>query len=60
MESGKEVQKKINVLKAMHYMQKMKMNNRWCRALPRLTKLYKKLKHFSMRKVEVTRTVKTF
>ena len=39
---------------------KMKMSKRWCRASPRLTKLYKKLKRFSMRKVEATRTVKTF
>ena len=28
--------------------------------VPRLTKLYKKLKRFSMRKVEATRTEKTF
>jgi len=41
-------------------MKKMKMNKRWCRALPRLTKLYKTLKRFSMRRVEATRTVKTF
>jgi hypothetical protein len=39
---------------------KMKMNQRWCRALLRLTKLYKKLKHFAVRKVEATWTVKTF
>ena len=32
----------------------------WCQASPRLTKLYKKLKRFSKRKVEATRTVKTF
>jgi hypothetical protein len=25
---------------------KMKMNEKWCQASPRLTKLYKKLKHF--------------
>ena len=34
---------------------KMNMNKRWCRASPRLTKLYKKLKCFSVRKVEATR-----
>jgi hypothetical protein len=39
---------------------KMKMNKRWCRASPRLMKLYKKLKRFSMRKMEATRTMKTF
>ena len=41
-------------------LKKMKMSKRWCRASPRLTKFYKKLKRFSMRKVEATRTVKTF
>jgi len=41
-------------------MKKMKINKRWCRALPRLTKLNKKLKRFSMCKVEATWTVKTF
>jgi hypothetical protein len=39
---------------------KMKMNKRWCQALPRLTKLYKKLEHFSLRTVEAMWTVKTF
>ena len=39
---------------------KMKMSKRWFRASPRLMTLYKKLKRFSMRKVEATRTVKTF
>jgi uncharacterized protein with von Willebrand factor type A (vWA) domain len=29
---------------------KTKMNKRWCQASPRLMKLYKKLKRFSMRK----------
>ena len=38
---------------------KMKTNKRWCRASPRITKLYKKLKRFSKRKVEVTRTKKS-
>jgi hypothetical protein len=36
------------------------INKRWCRASPRLLKLYKKLQRFSKRKVEATRTVKTF
>jgi hypothetical protein len=39
---------------------KMKMNKRRCQASPSLTKLYKKSKRFSMRKVVATRTVKTF
>jgi hypothetical protein len=38
----------------------MKMSKRWCRASPRLTKLYKKWKRFSIRKVKATRTVNTF
>jgi hypothetical protein len=41
-------------------MKKMKMNKRWYQASPRFTKLYKKLKRFSMRKVEATQTMKTF
>jgi hypothetical protein len=41
-------------------MKQTKMNKRWCRASPRLTKLYKKLKRFSMHKVEATQTMKTF
>ena len=41
-------------------MKMMKMNKRWCRASPRLMKPYKKLRLFSMRKVEATRTVKAF
>jgi hypothetical protein len=41
-------------------MKKMEMNKRWCQASPRLMKVYKKLKHFSMRELEATGTVKIF